>query len=53
MLTPKDFHEHAEHQAFFAEHFVKKGTEAARACLSTVAALRSLRSLRESEAMTP
>jgi 6,7-dimethyl-8-ribityllumazine synthase len=31
--TPRDFHEHAEHQRFFHEHFIKKGTEVARACL--------------------
>lgn len=42
VLTPRDFHEHEEHQRFFREHFVKKGTEAARACLQTIAALRSL-----------
>ena len=38
VLTPKDFHEHATHQAFFREHFVAKGAEAARACLQTLAA---------------
>ncbi len=32
VLTPQAFHEHAEHQRFFGEHFVKKGREAARAC---------------------
>ena len=42
VLTPRDFHEHEEHQRFFREHFVKKGTEAARACLQTIAALRAL-----------
>lgn len=31
VLTPKDFHKHAEHLKFFSEHFVKKGIEAARA----------------------
>ena len=34
VLTPRDFHEHAEHHAFFQAHLVKKGTE--------VAALRAL-----------
>ena len=38
VLTPKDFHEHATHQAFFREHFVAKGAEAARACLQTLTA---------------
>lgn len=42
VLTPKDFHEHADHQRFFAEHFVTKGTEAAQATVRTVASLRRL-----------
>ena len=42
VLTPKDFHEHDEHRRFFAEHFVVKGGEAARACLKTVEALREI-----------
>ena len=42
VLTPKDFHEHAEHRRFYAEHFVVKGTEAARACLQTVRSLQRL-----------
>jgi 6,7-dimethyl-8-ribityllumazine synthase len=42
VLTPKNFHEHAEHQRFFAEHFVVKGTEAAHACLRTVQSLRAI-----------
>ncbi|HZF80830.1 MAG TPA: 6,7-dimethyl-8-ribityllumazine synthase [Rubrivivax sp.] len=37
VLTPQAFHEHAEHQAFFAAHMAKKGAEAARACLQTLA----------------
>ena len=45
VLTPKDFHEHGEHLKFFNEHFVKKGAEAARACLATIAALGKLKSL--------
>ena len=40
VLTPRDFHEHEEHQRFFSEHFVKKGAEVARACLETIAGLR-------------
>ena len=36
VLTPKNFHDHADHQRFFAEHFVVKGAEAARACLRMV-----------------
>ncbi|QJW83334.1 6,7-dimethyl-8-ribityllumazine synthase [Ramlibacter terrae] len=42
VLTPRDFHEHEEHVAFFREHFVKKGTEVARACLQTIALHRGL-----------
>ena len=40
VLTPHAFHEHDEHRRFFSEHFVKKGAEAARACLETIAGLR-------------
>lgn len=39
VLTPLNFHESDEHQRFFADHFVVKGAEAARACVQTVAAL--------------
>lgn len=42
VLTPRDFHEHEEHLRFFSEHFVKKGTEVARACLQTLASMRAL-----------
>jgi 6,7-dimethyl-8-ribityllumazine synthase len=42
VLTPQSFHAHAEHQRFFAEHFVVKGTEAAQACLKTVDSLGRL-----------
>ena len=42
VLTPKDFHGHAEHNRFFLDHFVVKGAEAARACLGTVASLQAL-----------
>ena len=42
VLTPKDFHEHSDHLKFFSDHFVKKGAEAARACLATIAALRKI-----------
>ncbi len=38
VLTPLNFHESDEHQRFFAEHFVIKGAEAARACVQTLAA---------------
>jgi 6,7-dimethyl-8-ribityllumazine synthase len=37
VLTPQRFHEHDEHRAFFRDHFLVKGAEAARACAATVA----------------
>ena len=40
VLTPHHFHEHEIHQAFFAEHFVKKGAEAAQACAKTLEGLQ-------------
>ncbi len=42
VLTPRDFHEHEEHQAFFKAHFVKKGVEVAQACLNTLQSLAAL-----------
>jgi len=39
VLTPHHFHEHAEHRKYFMRHFAVKGTEAAQACLQTVAGL--------------
>jgi 6,7-dimethyl-8-ribityllumazine synthase len=42
VLTPRDFHEHEEHRQFFANHFIKKGSEAARACIDTLASLSRL-----------
>jgi 6,7-dimethyl-8-ribityllumazine synthase len=44
-LTPKDFHEHADHRRFYTEHFVKKGAEAARACVAAVRGLRAIDAL--------
>ncbi|MCC6471338.1 MAG: 6,7-dimethyl-8-ribityllumazine synthase [Alphaproteobacteria bacterium] len=43
VLTPQHFHEHAEHQRFFREHFVVKGEEAAQACARTIENLRAAR----------
>lgn len=37
VLTPHHFHEHADHTNFFQQHFIKKGQEAAQACIQTVA----------------
>jgi 6,7-dimethyl-8-ribityllumazine synthase len=42
VLTPHHFHEHQDHLAFFHDHFVVKGAEAARACIGALAALEEL-----------
>lgn len=47
VLTPLNFHDSQEHHRFFAEHFVVKGTEAATACLHTVATLQQARAMLE------
>lgn len=38
VLTPQQFHEHAEHHDFFHQHMRHKGEELARACLTTLKA---------------
>jgi 6,7-dimethyl-8-ribityllumazine synthase len=42
VLTPHHFHEHAEHQRFFHDHFEVKGREVAIACTETVEKLDRL-----------
>ncbi len=42
VLTPHHFHDNETHHAFFQEHFVKKGAEAADACLKTLESLQKL-----------
>ena len=42
VLTPRDFHDHEEHQRFFHAHFEKKGVEVARACMATLESLSTL-----------
>jgi 6,7-dimethyl-8-ribityllumazine synthase len=42
VLTPHRFHEHDVHLAQFADHYARKGAEAARACAATVAGLARL-----------
>lgn len=42
VLTPHHFHAGEEHRRFFFEHFKVKGAEVARACVSTVRAVREL-----------
>ena len=36
VLTPHHFHDSAEHQAFFREHFKVKGRELAEACMAVI-----------------
>ncbi len=45
VLTPHHFHDHADHHGFFMAHMVKKGAEAAQACVHTVAAMRDLEAM--------
>ncbi|MEJ6001391.1 6,7-dimethyl-8-ribityllumazine synthase [Paucibacter soli] len=45
VLTPHHFHEHEEHQRYFAAHFVTKGQEVAQACLQTLRAFGQLEAL--------
>jgi 6,7-dimethyl-8-ribityllumazine synthase len=42
VLTPQHFHEHDDHQRFFAEHLVGKGRELARACAQTLHSIQAL-----------
>ena len=42
VLTPQRFQGHEEHRRFFAEHFLRKGEEAAHACADTIAAIKAL-----------
>jgi len=42
VLTPLHFHEHDDHQQFFANHFVTKGKEAAQACVQTLESLLAI-----------
>ncbi|MFT3717455.1 6,7-dimethyl-8-ribityllumazine synthase [Pseudorhodoferax sp.] len=45
VLTPHHFHEHVEHRKYFQQHFAVKGTEAAQACVQTIAGLQRLETL--------
>ncbi len=42
VLTPHHFHASEEHHAFFKEHFILKGKEAAEACSATLEQLATL-----------
>lgn len=43
--APHHFHQHVEHRRYFMRHFAVQGTEAAQACLQTVAGLLRLKSM--------
>lgn len=43
ILTPKNFHEHAEHHTYFFNHFKTKGQELAKAALKTLENMRALK----------
>jgi 6,7-dimethyl-8-ribityllumazine synthase len=43
VLTPQQFHEHETDRAFFRDHFIVKGEEAALACAATFVATRRLK----------
>jgi len=45
VLTPQRFHEHDEHRAFFRNHFLTKGAEAAAACAAAISGIGRLRAL--------
>ena len=45
VLTPHHFHEHVEHRKYFHQHFAIKGTEAADACMKTIAGLHAVAAL--------
>jgi len=47
VLTPLNFHEHEEHHSFFFNHFVKKGEEAAHACIKTLENMQQFTLLKE------
>lgn len=42
VLTPHHFHEHADHERFFHQHFEVKGREVAKACTETIESLERL-----------
>ena len=42
VLTPQRFHEHDDHVTFFTEHMMKKGAEAAAACVHTMRCMEAL-----------
>ena len=53
VLTPHQFQEHSPHLRFFAEHFVIKGVEAAKACLQIVETFERLAGAATSDLALP
>ncbi len=45
VLTPHNFHEHAEHKAYFSRHFVVKGAELANALDASICLTEQTKSL--------
>ena len=43
--APHHFHQHVEHRRYFMRHFAVQGTEAAQACLQTVAGLLRMKNM--------
>lgn len=52
VLTPQQFHEHETHESFFMSHMFVKGTEAASACIATIANLADVRPVAASQPAT-
>ncbi|OED44739.1 hypothetical protein AB833_00855 [Chromatiales bacterium (ex Bugula neritina AB1)] len=48
VLTPIHFHEHKDHQDFFFNHFLKKGEEAANACVMMLENMQAVGKVRSS-----
>ena len=47
VLTPHNFHEHDEHHTYFKNHFLKKGEEAANACIKTLINMQRLEKVQQ------
>jgi len=47
VLTPHHFHEHEEHHTYFKNHFLKKGEEAANACIQTLQNMQELKQFKQ------
>ena len=50
VLTPRRFHEHDEHVAFFTGHMTKKGAEAAVACVRTMGGIEAIAAVASAKA---